>query len=65
MTVYLPDGTALELPEGATGHDAAAAIGPGLARAALAVRVGEELRDLARPLVDGEPTLARPGDSGS
>lgn len=54
MTVYLPDGTALELPEGATGRDAAAAIGPGLARAALAVRVGDELRDLARPLADGE-----------
>ena len=54
MTVYLPDGTALTLPAGATGHDAAAAIGPGLARAALAVRVGDELRDLARPLADGE-----------
>lgn len=54
MTVYLPDGTALELPDGATGRDAAAAIGPGLARAALAVRVGDELRDLARPLNDGE-----------
>jgi threonyl-tRNA synthetase len=54
MTVYLPDGTALELPDGATGHDAAEAIGPGLARAALAVRVGDEIRDLARPLGDGE-----------
>lgn len=54
MTVYLPDGTALELPEGATGRDAAAAIGPGLARAALAVRIGDELRDLALPLGDGE-----------
>jgi threonyl-tRNA synthetase len=53
MTVYLPDGTALELPDGATGRDAAEAIGPGLARAALAVRVGEELRDLARPLAEG------------
>ena len=54
MTVYLPDGTALDLPDGATGRDAAAAIGPGLARAALAVRVGDEIRDLARPLADGE-----------
>jgi threonyl-tRNA synthetase len=31
MTVTLPDGSRLELPDGATGHDAAAAIGPGLA----------------------------------
>jgi threonyl-tRNA synthetase len=60
ITLTLPDGNALELPDGATGADAAAAIGPGLARAALAVRVlegggsgGEELRDLARPLPDG------------
>ncbi len=60
VTVTLPDGKALELPDGATGADAAAAIGPGLARAALAVEVshpeiGEEaeVRDLARPLPDG------------
>jgi threonyl-tRNA synthetase len=60
LTVKLPDGTALELADGATGADAAAAIGPGLARAALAVEVGHpeagerpELRDLARPLPDG------------
>ncbi|MGH2841538.1 MAG: threonine--tRNA ligase, partial [Solirubrobacteraceae bacterium] len=37
------------------GADAAAAIGPGLARAALAARQNGELRDLARPLVAGEP----------
>jgi threonyl-tRNA synthetase len=43
----------LELPEGATGADAAAAIGPGLAKAALAIRVGGELRDLSAPLPDG------------
>jgi threonyl-tRNA synthetase len=39
VTVTLPDGQALELKDGATGMDAAAAIGPGLARAALAVEV--------------------------
>jgi threonyl-tRNA synthetase len=39
LTVTLPDGAALELPNGATGADAAAAIGPGLARAALAVQI--------------------------
>jgi threonyl-tRNA synthetase len=59
VTVTLPDGKALELPDGATGADAAAAIGPGLARAALAIEVSDpgngaapELRDLARPLPD-------------
>ena len=55
MKVTLPDGTALELPDGATGADAAAAIGAGLARAALASRSTGELRDLARPLADGAP----------
>jgi threonyl-tRNA synthetase len=53
ITVKLPDGNALELPDGATGADAAAAIGPGLAKAALAIRVGGELRDLSAPLPDG------------
>jgi threonyl-tRNA synthetase len=55
MHATLPDGTRLELPEGATGADAAAAIGAGLARAALAVQVNGELRDLARPLPDDAP----------
>ena len=63
VKVTLPDGNALELPDGATGADAAAAIGPGLARAALAVELGAdagsddgagpEVRDLTRPLPDG------------
>jgi threonyl-tRNA synthetase len=39
VTITLPDGEALELADGATGADAAAAIGPGLAKAALAVEV--------------------------
>jgi threonyl-tRNA synthetase len=43
----------LELSDGATGADAAAAIGPGLAKAALAIRVDGELRDLSAPLSDG------------
>jgi threonyl-tRNA synthetase len=51
--VRLPDGTGLDLPEGANGADAAAAIGPGLAKAALAIKVGGLLRDLAAPLPDG------------
>jgi threonyl-tRNA synthetase len=54
MRVTLPDGTPLDLPDGATGADVAAAVGPGLARAALAVRVDGEVRDLAAPVGDGE-----------
>ena len=55
MEIELPDGQILELPAGATGADVAAAIGPGLARAALAVKVDGELRDLSRllPETDG------------
>jgi threonyl-tRNA synthetase len=54
MHVLLPDGTHKDLDDGATGADLAAAIGPGLARAALAVKSNGHVRDLARPLVDGE-----------
>jgi threonyl-tRNA synthetase len=54
MNVILPDGSQKELPNGASGADLAASIGPGLARAALAVKVGGEVRDLARPLSDGD-----------
>jgi threonyl-tRNA synthetase len=65
VNVTLPDGTELALADDATGADAAAAIGPGLARAALAVRQNGEVRDLARPLVPGAPleivTATTPG----
>ncbi len=62
MDYALPDGTPLSLSDGATGADAAAAIGPGLARAALAIKVDGELRDLSRELPapangDGPPKL--------
>ena len=47
MKVILPDGTELELADGATGADAARAIGAGLARAALGDQASNgELRDL-------------------
>ncbi len=78
ITVTLPDGKPLELPDGATGADAAAAIGPGLARAALAVEVshpetaeggeaGErpEVRDLARALPDGAHVAILTKQSGA
>src|SRR5438270_4713462 len=53
MDYELPDGTTLSLGDGATGADAAAAIGAGLARAALAIKVDGELRDLSRSLPSG------------
>src|ERR671915_1675644 len=53
MKVTLPDGSPLELPDGATGADAARAIGEGLARAALGVRQNGHLRDLDAPLEEG------------
>jgi threonyl-tRNA synthetase len=53
VNVTLPDGTPLELADGATGADAAAAIGAGLARAALAIEQDGQVRDLGAPLVEG------------
>ncbi|HTR20887.1 MAG TPA: threonine--tRNA ligase [Gemmatimonadales bacterium] len=53
IQVTLPDGSARSLPAGATAADLAQAIGPGLAKAALAARVNGEVRDLLRPLPDG------------
>jgi threonyl-tRNA synthetase len=53
VTVTLPDGSSLQLPEGASGADAAAAIGPRLAKDALGIKVDGELRDLGTPLPDG------------
>ncbi len=53
MQVLLPDGNPLELEDGATGLDAARAIGQRLARDTIAVEVDGELRDLRLPLPDG------------
>src|SRR5438876_7177606 len=54
MKVVLPSRSELELPEGATGLDAARAIGPKLAEQAVVVRSNGNLRDLRLPLADGE-----------
>ncbi|HYY77555.1 MAG TPA: threonine--tRNA ligase [Gaiellaceae bacterium] len=54
MRVILPDSSELELPEGATGLDAARAIGPKLAEQAVLVRANGSVRDLRLPLDDGE-----------
>jgi threonyl-tRNA synthetase len=55
MKVTLPDGSELELPDGATGLDAARAIGPKLAEQAVLVRSNGQIRDLRLPLEDGRP----------
>jgi threonyl-tRNA synthetase len=57
LKISLPDGSVREVPRGSTPADIAAAIGPGLAKAALAARVDGELRDLTRPF-DGDANLA-------
>jgi threonyl-tRNA synthetase len=54
MKVVLPDSSELELPDGATGLDAARAIGPKLAEQAVLMRVDGATRDLRLPLDDGE-----------
>src|SRR5881396_2360574 len=55
MKVVLPDSTELELPDGSTGLDAAAAIGPKLAKEAVLVRSNGRVQDLRLPLEDGQP----------
>src|SRR6187399_241258 len=53
MNAILPDGTSLELPDGATGLDAASAIGPKLAEQAVLVKADGVPQDLRLPLPDG------------
>lgn len=53
MDLRLPDNKVLSHPEGVTGAEVAAAIGPGLARAAVAVKVNGVQYDLSRPITEG------------
>ena len=57
LKISLPDGSVREVRRGTTPADIAAAIGPGLAKAALAARVDGELRDINRPL-ESDASLA-------
>ena len=50
VAITLPDGSVRRFDSSITGEALAADIGPGLAKAALAVKVDGELRDLARPI---------------
>jgi threonyl-tRNA synthetase len=54
VKVVLPDESELELPDGATGLDAARAIGPRLAEQAVLLRSNGAVRDLRLPVEDGE-----------
>jgi threonyl-tRNA synthetase len=54
MEVLLPDDSTLELPDGATGLDAAQAIGPRLAEEAILVRQNGRVQDLRLPLEPGQ-----------
>ncbi len=56
VTITLPDGSRREFDRPVTGAEVAAAIGAGLARAALAVKVDGELRDLER-LIEADAGL--------
>ena len=60
MKLILPDGTELEGADDWTGRDVAEAIGPGLARAALAVKQEGEVRDLDRRVADGPIEIVTP-----
>ena len=55
--IALPDGSVREVAPGTTPADVAAAIGPGLAKAAMAARVNGEVRDIMRPF-EGDAELA-------
>jgi threonyl-tRNA synthetase len=52
VALTLPDGSIRRYDRPVTGADLAADIGPGLAKAALAVRINGEMRDLLLPLTE-------------
>jgi threonyl-tRNA synthetase len=52
IRLTLPDGSVREVAPGTAGAELAAQIGPGLARAAVAIKVNGVVRDLARPITD-------------
>src|SRR5882757_1152970 len=57
VTLTLPDGSRREFPQPVTGAELAAAIGPGLAKAAVAVQINGRPRDLAS-LIDHDAAVA-------
>ena len=57
VAITLPDGSKREFDKPVSGADVAADIGPGLAKAALAVRVGGEMKDLST-VIDADAEIA-------
>ena len=57
IKLTLPDGSVREVPAGTSARQVAESIGAGLARAALAARVGGAVRDLDRP-IESDATIA-------
>ena len=53
VQVILPDGSKKSLSEGNSAADLAAAIGPGLAKSAVAARVDGKIVDLSTPMHEG------------
>ncbi|MEE9545705.1 MAG: TGS domain-containing protein, partial [Rhodospirillales bacterium] len=63
VAITLPDGSVRTFDESVTGLQVAADIGPGLAKAALAVRVNGEMKDLSEPIEsDGEISIVTAKD---
>ena len=54
IKVTLPDGSSKQLPKGSTGADLALAIGPGLAKDAVAIEINNEQKDLSDLLEDND-----------
>ncbi len=63
ITITLPDGSSRGVPAGSTALDLAAAIGPKLAKAAVAARIDGAVADLGRPLAEGEAVAIVTADS--
>ena len=62
MNITLPDGSIRKLESGSTGLDLANSIGPGLAKAAIAIEVNGSQKDLCDPFTSiAIAALAKPG----
>jgi len=63
VALTLPDGSVRKFTKPVTGAEVAAAIGPGLAKAALVIRIDGALRDLSRPIdKDARIAIVTPKD---
>lgn len=63
MNVKLPDGKSIEFADSAVAFDVAKAIGPGLAKSALAAKINGLLKDLSTPLADNDTVALLTFDS--